>query len=103
MPKMVRPNFESVVIDGDEVTVSGKSDPDEFKDVLSLRVVLVQGDATGGGNAKMHDDKVPLDHDWSIVFTAPDLKPGPAVAFGVETHQDNFLTFTWGQSVTIEK
>jgi hypothetical protein len=100
---VLRPNFESVTIDDTDVTVSGKSDPDEFKDVLSIRVVLVQGDARGGGNVDLHSEKAPLDPDWSVEFSAGDLKEGPAVAFGVETHQANFLTFTWGQSVTIKK
>jgi hypothetical protein len=101
---VLRPNFESVSIDGTDVVVTGRSDPDEFHDVISIRVVLVQEDVTDGGNADLEAQRrrVPLDPDWSVRFTDSDFKAGPAVAFGVETHRDNFLTFTWGQSVTIK-
>ena len=102
---MVRPNFESVTMDDTHVTVSGRSDPDEFRDVISIRVVLVQENVTDGDNADVIKGRrdAGLDAAWSVQLLAGDFKPGPAVAFGVETHQDNFLTFTWGEPVKIEK
>lgn len=101
---MLRPNFESVSIIGTDVVVTGRSDPDEFDDVISIRVILVQEDVTDGGNADLETQRrrASLDPDWTVRFSAGDFTAGPAVAFGVETHRENFLTFTWGQSVTIK-
>jgi hypothetical protein len=100
---MVRPNFGSVNIVGNKVVVTGTSDPDEFEDVISIRVVLVQENATEGGNADLEQDRrrAALDPNWSVSFPVGGFKPGPAVAFGIETHRENFLTLTWAESLSI--
>jgi hypothetical protein len=100
---MVRPNFQSVNIIGGNVVVTGESDPDEFDDVISIRVVLVQEDVSDGGNADLEQQRrrAALDPNWSVTFTNGGFKPGPAVAFGIQTHRENFLTLTWAESMTI--
>ena len=100
---MVRPNFQSVNIVGNDVVVTGESDPDDFDDVISIRVVLVQEDVSDGGNADLEQQRrrAALDPNWSVTFTNGDFKPGPAVAFGIQTHRENFLTLTWTESMTI--
>ena len=57
MPVMVRPNFQAVNIIGNEVVVTGESDPEEFEDVISIRVVLVQESVTDGGNANLEQNR----------------------------------------------
>jgi hypothetical protein len=100
---MVRPNFHAVNIVGNEVEVTGESDPVEFKDVISIRVVLVQESVTDGGNVDLEVNRrrAVLDPNWSVRFPKGDFKPGPAVVFGIQTHQENFLTLTWVESKTI--
>jgi hypothetical protein len=100
---MVRPNFQSVNIVGNEVVVTGTSDPDGFEDVISIRVVLVQENSTDGGNANLEQDRrrAALDPNWSVSFPVGGFKTGPAVAFGIQTHRENFLTLTWAESQTI--
>ena len=103
MPVMVRPNFHAVNIIGNEVVVTGESDPEEFEDVISIRVVLVQESVTDGGNANLEQNRrrAALDPSWSVSFPLGGFKPGPAVAFGIQTHRENFLTLTWAESMTI--
>jgi hypothetical protein len=100
---MVRPNFQAVNILGNQVVVTGESDPAEFEDVISIRVVLVQESVTDGGNAKLEQDRnrAGLDPIWSVSFPVGYFKKGPAVAFGIQTHRENFLTLTWAESLTI--
>ncbi len=103
MATMVRPNFHAVNIVGNEVEVTGESDPEEFEDVISIRVVLVQESVTDGGNVNLEVNRrrPVLDPNWSVRFPIGGFKPGPAVLFGIQTHRENFLTLTWAESKTI--
>jgi hypothetical protein len=104
-----KPNFDNVFeIVGTDVVVKGHSDPDpaEFSDILNIRVVLVQENTTDGGNVDLEKNRRDLqapDPDWSVNVAVGSFKPGPAVAFGVETRRTNFLTMTWTEPVTIKK
>jgi hypothetical protein len=103
MAKMVRPNFHAVNIVGNEVEVTGESDPEEFEDVISIRVVLVQQTFTRGENVDLEVNRLKpvLDPNWSVRFPLGDYKPGPALLFGIQTHRENLLTLTWAESLSI--
>src|SRR5687767_2538544 len=100
---MVRPNFTDVQIDGDEVRVGGVSDEDDTDDILDIRVTLVQGDRIGGGSGRIDRAGVSrVSAVWNARLPVkdpdaqgPDFRPGPVVAFGVETRQTNSTTITW--------
>jgi hypothetical protein len=100
-----RPNFTALEIDGDTVLVRGLSapnDPEDFADIVDIRVVLVQGD-------RVHPATVDeLMSDWVARVpvqdpggTAGDFGPGDAVVFGVETRRRDATTITWTQHLPI--
>ena len=93
---MFKPNFTGVRRDGDELIVSGASDPNDLPDILEIRVVLTQGDTiatpvTAGT----------IGATWNVNVPGDGFGDGTAVAFGIETHRENATTITWSQALNI--
>lgn len=101
----IRPNFTALESDGDSVFVRGQSspnDPQDFADVVDIRVVLVQGDRIAPGMVEE------LASDWvaRVPVRDPngdgaDFQLGDATAFGWETRGLHAGTFTWIQTLPI--
>jgi hypothetical protein len=98
---MVRPNFTDVQLIDGTMRVEGRSDVD-ISDIVEIRVVLVQGDRIARGSVEQ------ISSVWHAELPATDpaagsgdFAAGEAVAFGVETRSENFLTMTWTERVTI--
>jgi hypothetical protein len=95
-----KPNFtDAQLVDG-KVRVEGASDEEDLPDIVDIRVVLVQGDRITAGNVEQ------ILTAWSAELpasdpTAGDFEVGKAVAFGWQTHAENFLTMTWTEPVDI--
>jgi hypothetical protein len=99
-----RPNFTELELDGDTVFVRGMSapdDPEDFADIVDIRVVLVQGERIQPAAV---DE---LASDWVARIPAADtdaaarFQEGPATVFGVETRRQDATTITWTQNLTI--
>jgi hypothetical protein len=96
----VRPNFTHAQLVDDKVRVEGTSDEEDLPDIVDIRVVLVQGNRITAGNVER------ILTDWSADLpasdpTSGDFEVGQAVAFGWQTHSENFLTMTWTEPVDI--
>jgi hypothetical protein len=97
-----KPNFtDAQLIDG-VVRVEGRSDIDDIPEIVDIRVVLVQGDRITAGSVDQ------ISEVWRAELPASDpsarsgdFQAGGAVAFGWETHKQNFLTMTWTEPVEI--
>jgi hypothetical protein len=95
-----KPNFtDAQLVDG-SVRVEGKSDPDDVPEIVDIRVVLVQDGRIAAGNVEQ------IQEVWKAELPASDpssgdFQRGEAVAFGWETHKENFLTMTWTEPVNI--
>jgi hypothetical protein len=97
-----KPNFtDAQLIDG-SVRVEGSSFPDDIPEIVDIRVVLVQGDRITAGKVDQ------VSEVWRAELSASDpssssgdFERGDAVAFGWETHKENFLTITWTEPVEI--
>jgi hypothetical protein len=101
----VRPNFTALESDGNEVFVRGQSspnDPQDFADIVDIRVAVVQG-------GRIHSSAVQqLASDWVAVVPVKDpngaqadFQLGDATAFGWETRGLNAGTFTWIETLPI--
>jgi hypothetical protein len=82
------------------VRVEGTSDEEDLPDIVDIRVVLVQGDRITAGNVEQ------ILTVWRVELpasdpTAGDFQIGQAVAFGWQTHSENFLTMTWTEPLEI--
>jgi hypothetical protein len=104
----VRPNFTGAQLVGDKVRVAGVSDEEDTEDILDIRVTLVQGDRIASESRVASGGVTRVTSVWNVPFpvTDPeakggDFRPGPAVAFGVETRRTNFTTITWAETLTI--
>jgi hypothetical protein len=90
-----RPNFTDAQLVNGKVRVEGRSD-DDISDVVDIRIVLVQGDRIGAASVEQ------ISAVWHAEVESPTaFETGEAVAFGVETRSENFLTMTWTEPVTI--
>jgi hypothetical protein len=95
---VVRPNFTDVTRSGDNLLVSGVSDPDAVGDIVEIRVVLTQGEKIA--------DPVTVDSigaEWGVNVPAAGFEDGKAVAFGIETHRPHATTITWSQALDVPK
>jgi hypothetical protein len=99
-----RPNFTELEMEGDTVFVRGLSapdDPEDFADIIDIRVVLVQGQRIQPASV---DELV---SDWVARIPAADpdggtrFEEGPATVFGVETRHKDATTITWTQNLMI--
>jgi hypothetical protein len=95
---VIRPNFTDVTRDGDDLVVSGASDPDAVSDIVEIRVVLTQGETiatpvTAGS----------IVASWNVKVPAAGFGDGTAVAFGIETHREHATTITWSQALEVPK
>ena len=97
-----KPNFtDAQLIDG-VVRVEGSSDRADLPEIVDIRVVLVQGDRITAGSVEQ------ISEVWRAELPASDpsarsgdFQAGDAVAFGWQTHKENFLTMTWTEPVEI--
>jgi hypothetical protein len=90
-----RPNFTDAQLVNGKVRVEGRSD-DDISDLVDIRVVLVQGDRIGAASVEQ------ISAVWNVqVEASTAFDRGDAVAFGVETRSQNFLTMSWTEPVTI--
>jgi hypothetical protein len=95
-----RPNFtDAQLVDG-KVRVEGRSAQEDLPEIVDIRVVLVQGDRITAGSVDQ------ISEVWRAELpardpTGGDFTVGKAVAFGWETHRENFLTMTWTEPVEI--
>jgi hypothetical protein len=97
-----KPNFTDVELVDDTVSVGGVSDEEDLSDIIDIRVVLAQGERVASGQV----DKLVSAWHANLPVKDPeaeaeDFGAGPAVAFGVQTHRENFTTISWIETVTI--
>jgi hypothetical protein len=97
-----KPNFTNAQLLDGFVRVEGRSDIDDVPDIVDIRVVLVQGDRITAGSVEQ------IAEVWRAELPANDpstgsgdFQVGAAVAFGWETHKQNFLTMTWTEPLEI--
>ena len=95
-----RPNFTDAQLVNGKLRVEGTSDEEDLPDIVDIRVVLVQGDRITAGNVEQ------ILTIWRAELPASDpnagdFQVGTAVAFGWQTHAQNFLTMTWTEPVEI--
>jgi hypothetical protein len=96
-----KPNFTHAKLVDGKVRVEGRSAEEDLPEIVDIRVVLVQGERITAGSVDQ------ISEVWSAELpardpTGGDFEVGTAVAFGWETHQENFLTMTWTEPVEIE-
>jgi hypothetical protein len=98
-----KPNFTDARIIGDNVRVEGRSDPSDpdLADIVDIRVVLVQGERMAGGSVEQISEVWHADLPVSDAAAPGAFRACDAVAFGVETRSENFLTMTWTETVSI--
>jgi hypothetical protein len=95
---MFKPNFTGISRDGDDLVVSGESDPHDFADIVSIRVFLSQG-ANSDGSSVSFGKPNP---SWTARFeSATDFTAGPVSISGVEMRDINATTITWSQLLEI--
>jgi hypothetical protein len=94
----VRPNIQSLVLDGKDLTVRGESD-DPLPTVV--HVVVVQDTAAGAARAFASGVADRVGSGWRATLEDTELTKGPAEAMGVEIRIRPFEITSWVQSVTI--
>ena len=97
----VRPNIQSLELDGKDLIVRGESD-DPLPTVL--QVVVVQGGATEDGRG-IQIGRGPADRvaaGWRATLKDTAFQKGPAETMGVEIRVAPFEIRSWVQSMTIE-
>jgi hypothetical protein len=94
-----RPNFESLVIDGPDLVVSGVSDGNPPP--VDIRVFVGQGAHVGKGNTHFTVDKITT--SWQATFDAAGFTKGEeALAFGVEIRENPFEATSWTQMLEVK-
>ena len=102
----VRPNIESLDIEGKDLVVRGQSDK-PLPDIL--RVVVVQDGAPEEGRGS-EDEHVRLKEGpareigtaWRATFKDTKLKKGPAETLGIEIRINPYEITSWVQRLDIE-
>jgi hypothetical protein len=97
-----KPSFtDAQLIDG-VVRLEGRSAFEDVPEIVDIRVVLVQGERITAGSVDQ------ISEVWRAELPATDpstgsgdFEVGDAVAFGWETHVENFLTMTWMEPLEI--
>ncbi|NUT54488.1 MAG: hypothetical protein HOQ03_00710 [Thermoleophilia bacterium] len=95
----VRPNIQSLVLDGKELTVKGETDGDHMP--TAVFVVVVQDAPAGQAKAVASAIADRVGSGWRAVLQDTEFKKGPAQTLGVEARIAPFESTTWVQSVTI--
>ena len=100
----VRPNIESLDIEGKDLVVRGQSSK-PLPDIL--RVVVTQDGAPeeGRGAERKQLKQGPADEigiAWSATFENTKLKKGPAETLGIEIRINPYEVTSWVQRLDIE-
>jgi hypothetical protein len=102
-------NFESVALSGDDLLISGISEPMEGGDLVSRHVAFHQH-----GHVE-HRDVPDLGSAWKLALSAPAFLPEPVLAVGCEVYftkeagnandgdqLPSFATVTWAQTFDLK-
>jgi hypothetical protein len=95
----VRPNIQSMVLNGTELTVFGESEDDP--NLAGIFVVVTQDDAAGAARLTRPGIGARAAAGWSATLKNTTFKKGPAEAMGVQVHVDPFQSTSWVQSLSI--
>jgi hypothetical protein len=95
-----KPNFTRAQLVDGKIRVEGESALEDLPEIVDIRLVLVQGERITAGTVDQ------ISEAWRAELpardpTGGDFEVGKAVAFGWQTHQENFLTMTWTEPVDI--
>jgi hypothetical protein len=95
----VRPNIQSLVLTGTDLTVRGETD-DEF---LPAAIFVVVTQDTAAGAAQLHASGIAdrVGSGWRATMKNTTFQKGAAEAMGVEIHVEPFQSTSWVQSLTI--
>ena len=98
----MRPNFDTVEIDGANLVVSGQSDDEPLP--VEIRIFIEQDGrvAHGVGSAKAGVGVDKPTTGWTATFGGEGFHTGPALGFGVEIRTLPFEASSWSQIVDIE-
>lgn len=96
----LRPNIQSLVLDGKDLTVHGESDFDTLP--VGIFVVVTQDTAAGAAGASAPGIADRVGSGWRAVIKDTAFQKGAAEAMGVEVHVDPFQSTSWVQSLTID-
>ena len=94
----VRPNIQSLLLVGTELTVRGEADDPPS---TVIHVVVVQDTAAGAARAQAFGPADRAGAGWRATLDGTGFTKGPAEAMGVEIRIRPFECTSWVQSVTI--
>jgi hypothetical protein len=95
----VRPNIESLVLTGTDLTVRGETDV-EFPPV-AIFVVVTQDTAAGAAQLRGSGIADRAGSGWKATLKNTTFQKGAAEAVGVQIHVDPFQSTSWVQSLNI--
>jgi hypothetical protein len=95
----VRPNIESLVLTGTELTIRGETDDEFFP--AAIFVVVTQGTAAGAAELRASGIADRVGSGWRATIKNTPFQKGPAETMGVQIHVDPFQSTSWVQSLTI--
>jgi len=93
----VRPNIQSLVLSGSELTILGESEDDP--DLVGIFAVVSQDGAAGA--ARLSFIAARAGSGWQATMKNTPFRKGAAEAMGVQVHVDPFQSTSWVQSVII--
>ena len=96
----MRPNFDTVELDGTKLVVSGQSDDDPLP--VEIRIFIEQDGRVAHGVGSVGGDLDKLTTAWTATLEAEGFDTGPALGFGVEIRTLPFEASSWSQIVEIE-
>ena len=94
----VRPNIQSLVLNGTDLSILGESEDDP--DLAGIFVVVTQDDAAGVARLRSGIANR-AGAGWTATMKNTTFQKGAAEAMGVQVHVDPFQSTSWVQSVTI--
>ena len=94
----VRPNIESLDLEGTDLVVRGGSD-DPLPDIL--RVVVAQAGVTEDGRCVEDGAAKAIGIAWKARFKDTKLTKGPAETMGIEVRVDPYEIRSWVQRLDI--
>jgi hypothetical protein len=95
----VRPNIESLVLTGTDLTIRGETDDEHFP--AAIFVVVTQGTAAGAAQLRAAGIADRVGSGWGATIKNAPFQKGPAETMGVQIHVDPFQSTSWVQSLTI--
>jgi hypothetical protein len=95
----LRPNIQSLVLTGTDLTVRGESEDDP--ELAGIFVVVSQDNAAGAVRLTFSGIADRAGAGWKATLTNTTFQKGAAEAMGVQVHVDPFQSTSWVQSVTI--